>query len=66
VARIEDEMIFLLAMIKTYLEQRFAAFCVPFSLVAQQNNAQAAIKYIANYAWHPLTPLPAPVLRLCV
>jgi hypothetical protein len=66
VARIEDEMIFLLAMIKTYLEQFFAAFCMPFSLVAQQNNAQAATKYVAHYAWQPLTPLPAPVLRLRV
>jgi hypothetical protein len=62
--RIEDEMIFLLAMLNTYLERSLNAFCMPFSLVVQAFTAQAAIKFIASYACANLTPLPAPVLRL--
>jgi hypothetical protein len=62
--RIEDEMIFLLAMLNTYLERSLNAFCMPFSLVVQAFTAQAATKFVAYCACANLTPLPAPVLRL--
>jgi hypothetical protein len=62
--RTEVEMIPMLAMLNTYLERFINAICKPFCLVVQAFTAQAAIKFIATYAWQFLTPLPAPVLRL--
>ncbi len=64
VIRIEVEMILILAMLNTCLERFKNAFCMLFSLVVHVFTAQAAIKFVATYAWQPLTPLPAPALRL--
>jgi hypothetical protein len=66
VVRIEDEMMFLLAMLNTYFKQFYTAFCMPFTLVTQVKPAQAAMQTVAPNAWQPLTPLPAPVLRLAL
>jgi hypothetical protein len=64
VVRIEDEMMFLLAMLNTYFKQFCTAFCTHFMPVTQVKPAQAAIQTVAPHAWQPLTPFPAPVLQL--
>ena len=57
-------MMFLLVMLNTYLKRFTAAFCMLFGIVDYASIAKAATKFVAFYAWQPLTPLPAPVLRL--
>jgi hypothetical protein len=68
VVRIDVEMMFLLALMHASLERFTAAFGVPNQALAQQNIARAATqliaKLIATLVLYPLTPLPAPVLRL--
>jgi hypothetical protein len=64
VIRIEDEMMFLLAMLNTYFERFTAALRMPFSSAAQAFIVQAATHHVATNACPTLTPLPAPVLRL--
>jgi hypothetical protein len=69
-ARIDVEMMFLLALMHASLARFTAAFGVPNQALALQNIAQAATqliaKLIATQVLVPLTPLPAPVLRLRV
>lgn len=69
-ARIDVEMMFLLALMIASLARFTAAFGMPNQVLAQQNIAQAATqliaKLIATLSLVPLTPLPAPVLRLRV
>ncbi len=63
-------MMFLLALMDASLARFTAAFCIRYQLLDQQNIARAATqliaKLVATLTLHPLTPLPAPVLRLCV
>ncbi len=63
-------MMFLLALMDASLARFTAAFGMPNQSLDQQNIAQAATqliaKLVATLTLHPLTPLPAPVLRLRV
>lgn len=59
-------MMFLLTLIDACLTRFTAAVAMPYRALAQQNIAQAAMQFIATPACTPLTPLPAPVLRLRV
>jgi hypothetical protein len=63
-------MMFLLALMDASLARFTAAFGMPNQAPGQQNIAQAATqliaKLVATLNAHPLTPLPAPVLRLRV
>jgi hypothetical protein len=63
-------MMFLLALMDANLARFTAAFGIRYRSLDQQNIAQAATQLIAKLIstlhLHPLTPLPAPVLRLRV
>jgi hypothetical protein len=63
-------MMFLLALMHASLARFTAAFGMPNQALDQQNIARTATqliaKLIATLTLHPLTPLPAPVLRLRV
>ena len=63
-------MMFLLALMNASLARFTAAFGTYYQAPDQQNIAQTATKLIAKLTstlhLHPLTPLPAPVLRLRV
>jgi hypothetical protein len=63
-------MMFLLALMDASLARFTAAYGIRYRSLDQQNIAQAATQLIAKLIstlyLHPLTPLPAPVLRLRV
>jgi hypothetical protein len=63
-------MMFLLALMHTSLARLTAAFGMANQVLTKKNIAQAATQLIAKLVatpnLHPLTPLPAPVLRLRV